>query len=216
MRLLGFSNPILKRKSQSYNPLKTSYPNQVWCADVTIFKTIDNVKHYIHILIDHFSKKVLAYSIEKNNSGKAIRNLLQHAHAKHRPNQTMFLTDGGSENINTNVSSLLLSWNDTIIHRIAQRDVLFSNSMIEAFNKVLKHQFLHHRNIASLNSLEKIVAESIPIYNNLKPQWSLGGNTPSETFDGVTIDFHQYTHAFKTQKSIRLEKNRKTNCQICH
>ena len=154
-RLLGFSNPILKRKSQSYNPLKTSHPNQVWCADVTIFKTNDNVKHYIHILIDHYSKKVLAYSIEKNNSGVAIRNLLQRAYAKHRPNQTIFLTDGGSENINTNVSSLLLSWNDTIIHRIAQRDVLFSNSMIEAFNKVLKHQFLHHRKIISLISLEK-------------------------------------------------------------
>lgn len=48
-RLLGFKNLKFYKKSDAYKPLITSRPNEAWCADVTVFKTNDNVKHYIHI-----------------------------------------------------------------------------------------------------------------------------------------------------------------------
>ncbi|WOD45358.1 hypothetical protein [Hwangdonia lutea] len=51
----------------------------MWCAEVTIFKTNDGTKHYIHILMDHFSKMNLGYSIEKSSYGKAIRSLIKNA-----------------------------------------------------------------------------------------------------------------------------------------
>lgn len=47
-KLLGFSNRRLKRKSDDYKPVKTCSPNELWCADVTIFKTGDGKKHYFH------------------------------------------------------------------------------------------------------------------------------------------------------------------------
>ncbi|MEC3908876.1 hypothetical protein VOI54_17750 [Tamlana sp. 2201CG12-4] len=78
----------------------------------------------------------------------------------------MFLTDGGSGNLNDNVTSLITSFNSTIVHRIVQHEVSFSNSMIEDFNKVLKYQFLYPKNIATQKQLEIIMAEVIPIYNN--------------------------------------------------
>jgi putative transposase len=214
-RLLGFSNGKTYPKHNNYNPLKTTKPHEVWCADVTIFKTADGIKHYIHILMDHFSKKILGYRAEKSNSGKAIRSLLQDAFLKYKPVNAMFLTDGGSENVNDNVASLLTSYNNTIIHRIAQRDVLFSNSMIEAFNKVLKYQFLFPKNIGSRKQLEKIIAEAIPIYNNERPQWQLGGNTPSETFAGIPINLSKYTTGFKSQKIVRLAQNKSNSCKKC-
>ena len=214
-RLLGFANLKKYSKLDNHNPLKTTRPNEVWCADVTIFKTADGVKHYIHILMDHFSKKILGYSIEKSNSGKAIRSLLQNAYLKYKPLETMFLTDGGSENINADVTSLINSWGNTIIHRIAQRDVIFSNSMIEAFNKVLKYQFLYPRNIGTGILLKKILAEAIPIYNNHRPQWSLQGNTPSEVFSETSTDFNIYKTYFTEQKVIRLAQNKKNSCRKC-
>jgi len=214
-RLLGFSNLKTHRKSDKYKPLKTSKPNEVWCADVTIFKTEDHIKHYIHILMDHYSKKIIDYRIENSSSGKAIRSLLQVAYKKCKPLNTMFLTDGGSENVNRNVASLLKSYNDTIIHRIAQRDVIFSNSMIEAFNKVLKHQFLYPRVISNRTSLEKVMTEVIPIYNNERPQLRLGGNTPNEIFEGYPIYFGRYSNSFKTQKALRIVKNKQNICNVC-
>ncbi|WP_323787682.1 DDE-type integrase/transposase/recombinase [Psychroserpens sp.] len=214
-RLLGFSNLKNYLKSKRYNPHKTSRPNGVWCADVTIFRTEDYIKHYIHILMDHYSKKIIDYRIENSCSGKAIRSLLQVAYKKYKPINTMFLTDGGSENVNRNVASLLKSYNDTIIHRIAQRDVIFSNSMIEAFNKVLKHQFLYPRVISNRTSLEKVMTEVIPIYNNERPQLRLGGNTPNEIFDGSPIQFGTYSNSFKIQKALRIIKNKQNICNTC-
>jgi putative transposase len=214
-RLLGFANLKSFPKSNLYNPLKTTKPNEAWCADVTVFKTADGIKHYIHILIDHFSKKVLGYSVEKSNSGKAIRHLLHQAYLKYKPTNTMFLTDGGSENVNTKVELFLNCLNNNIIHRIAQRDVLFSNSMIEAFNKVLKHQFLYPKNIVSRKQLEKVLTEVITLYNEHKPQLNLGGNTPYETFAGTPINLNSYKTEFKTQQLIRIAQNKKNSCKKC-
>jgi len=215
-RLLGFTNLKNYSKFNNHEPLRTSRPNEVWCADVTIFKTNDGVKHYIHILMDHYSRKILGYTIEKSNSGKAIGKLLQDAYLKYKPAQTMLLTDGGCENTNSNVTSFLESVsNNTLVHKIAQRDVLFSNSMIEAFNKTFKYEFLYPKTINSGIGLIKIIDEAIPIYNKDRPQWSLSGNTPSETFSGISIDFSKYKTSFNKQKAIRLVQNKENSCRKC-
>ncbi len=59
-------------------------------------KTTDNKKHCIHFLIDHYSKMILVYSIENSSSPKAIKNLLQEAHLKHKNKTPITLvTDAG-------------------------------------------------------------------------------------------------------------------------
>lgn len=68
--------------------------------------------------------------------------MLQEATLKYKPNTLQFLTDGGSENVNNTVSKFIDHHEVPIEHIIAQKDVLFSNSMIEALNKTIKHQFL--------------------------------------------------------------------------
>jgi putative transposase len=215
-RLLGFSNLKSFRKKDAYKPLVTSHPNEVWCADVTIFKTNDHIKHYIHILMDHFSKKVIGYSIEISSSGNAVKALLKSAFETYRPKATLFLTDGGSENVNTTVSSLLETYENKITHKIAQHHVLFSNSMIEAFNKVLKHQFLYPKTINNRVDLENVTAKAIMLYNYSRPQYALGGNTPDETFKGKAINLNKYKESFKQQQAIRILKNQATVCKKCY
>lgn len=215
-RLLGFENRKNKRKSDNYNALKTSKPNQIWCADVTIFKTHDGTRHHIHILMDHFSKKILGYRIENSSNGVAIRNLLQEAFEKYKPHKTMFLTDGGSENKNSVVTALLESLDNSLFHKIAQKDVVFSNSAIEALNKILKHQFLYPRGINYKSALDVAMEESVSIYNAVRPQLGLKGNTPNETFDGIPMNYHKFTIGFKEKKLYRIAQNQKSSCQVCH
>ena len=214
-RLLGFKNKPRRKKTDQYRPLRTSYPNQVWCADVTIFKTADNVKHYIHFLIDHYSKMILGYRVERSPSALAIKTLIQNACIKYQPEKLQFLTDGGSENVNSMVSNCINSSEIPIKHIIAQKDVIFSNSMIEAVNKIIKHQFLHPKEIANRKHLTQILRKTIPIYNTIRPQMNLGGNTPLETFNGISIDISKYTLGFKDQKQLRLTQNSKTACKAC-
>lgn len=214
-RLLGFKNKPRKRKSDNYNPVKTFKPNQLWCADVTIFRTKNHVKHHIHFLMDHFSKYIIGYKVCSSSSSSAIKELLQNAYQKHKPNTLKFLTDGGSENVNRTVSNFINKSEVSIKHIIAQKDVVFSNSMIEALNKVIKHQFLFPKNISNSNQLHKILEQTVLIYNNERPQMSLGGNTPKETFYGMAIDISIYTQNFNKQKALRRQLNKKNICRTC-
>lgn len=214
-QLLGFPGNARHKKSDNYNPVKTSKPNELWCADVTIFKTKDHVKHYIHFLIDHFSKYIIGYKICKSPSSKAIKELLQDARHLHKPDKLQFLTDGGSENVNTTVADFINNPDVPIEHIIAQKDVVFSNSMIEAVNKVVKHQFLFPQNIENSNQLHNFLRKSVFEYNIIRPQMSLGGNTPVETFHGIAIDFSKYSQDFKEHKAYRRQQNKYNSCKMC-
>ena len=213
--LLGFKNRPRKRKSDAYNPVRTSKPNELWCADVTVFKTVDTTKHYIHFLMDHFSKYILAYKVCSKPSSGVVKELLDRAYQTHKPYKLQFLTDGGSENVNTTVSNFINNPEVPIEHIIAQKDVIFSNSMIEALNKVIKHQFLFPKNIDNSNQLSKILGQSVEIYNEQRPQMSLGGNTPIETFNGSSIDISKYIQSFNAHKALRRQLNKKNACKAC-
>lgn len=214
-RLLGFKNKLRRRKSDHYKPVKTTKPNELWCADVTIFKTSDSVKHAIHFLIDHFSKYIIGYQICPNPSSKAIKELLEYANINYKPTKLLFLTDGGSENVNSTVSNFINNPKNSIKHLIAQKDVVFSNSMVEAVNKVIKHQFLYPKNICNSNQLHLSLEQAVSVYNNQRPQMSLGGNTPFETLTGMEIDLSKFTQHFNTQKSLRRQLNKNNICEGC-
>lgn len=210
---LGFQNKPKRKKSDDYDPVRTSKPNELWCVDVTIFKTADGIKQSIHLLIDHYSKMILGYKIKSSSSGNAIKELLQNAYLKYKPDKVQLLSDNGSENVNTVVADFTSS--NYIKYLIAQKDVSFSNSMIEAINKIIKHQFLYHKDIADRKCLESVFKETVSIYNNIRPQMSLHGNTPIQTFEGKPMDFSIYSQRFHTQKAIRIKENTKSRCQKC-
>jgi putative transposase len=152
-KLLGFNKCRHLQKKKPYNSLISSKPNQIWCADVTILKTKDGTKQFIHFLIDHYSKKVLGYMIGKRSSPKIIKTLLQNAHTKLATSMEIrLITDGGIENVNKTVKQF--TQNHNIIHEIAQKDITFSNSKIEVFNKIIKHQFLLPLQLENKKQLE--------------------------------------------------------------
>lgn len=110
---------------------------------------------------------ILGHRIENSSSGIAIKSLIQDASEKYNPQELQFLTDGGSENINNDVSGFIASSDVPIDHVIAQKDVVYSNSMIEALNKVIKHQFLFHKEITSRKELIKYLQQAVTSYNTV-------------------------------------------------
>lgn len=213
--LLGFESGKSQFKKK-YDSLITSKPNEFWCADVTVFQTLDGYKHYIHILLDHYSKKVLEYQVMDCPSGITIKNLLQTAYQNlHFKEQINFLTDGGSENVNHTVQDFLNLPHINILQLIAQKDIKFSNSQIEAFNKVLKHQFLYPKEIANREELLITLENDIQIYNSERPQYALKGSTPNETYNSFELNHVQISKNRINQRKIRLETNRKGGCGNC-
>lgn len=215
-KLLGYGKSRHLQAKIKYSSLTSFRPNEIWCADVTILKTADGKKQYIHFLMDHFSKMILGYSVENTSCPKAIKKLLKNAFLNHKnKNSIIFVTDGGGENVNNTVKEFLSISNLDIKHLIAQKDIPFSNSKIEAFNKIIKHQFLLPKNLTNKNQLIKALEIDVCTYNTIRPQLSLQGNTPSETFSGKSIDINSYKTHFETQKIVRIIQNQQNRCMIC-
>ncbi|MEN2402573.1 integrase core domain-containing protein [Flavobacterium sp. MC2016-06] len=106
--------------------------------------------------------------------------------------------------------------NQEIKHLIAQKDIPFSNSKIEAFNKIIKHQFLLPQNLVNREQLEFFLIENIRIYNSIRPQLSLQGNTPAETFVGKPMALNSYKIHFQEQKIYRTSANQQNRCISCN
>ena len=123
------------------------------------------------------------------------------------------MTDGGCENVNGTVQEFLISTNGDIKHLITQKDIPFSNSKIEAFNKIIKHQFLLPQNLENRKQLGRALENDGITYNTIRPQLSLQGNTPAETFAGKSIKIYK-TH-FDEQKTLRVIQNQQNSCQGC-
>lgn len=142
--------------------------------------------------------------------------MLKDAYFMHKNKTSITLvTDGGVENVNTTVQKSLNTTNPDIKQLIAQKDIPFSNSKIEAFNKIIKHQFLLPRNLENRKQLLNALIENITVYNTIRPQLSLQGNTPEETFEGKPMDMNHYKTHFDNQKIVRITQNQQNRCNGC-
>ena len=206
--------PKHRRKNHSTG-IRAAAPLQLLHADVTVFKTVDNVKAYIFLVQDNFSRAILQYAVRLNCKAATMKELVSHVHSQYlQPAEINFcqlMTDDGSENFGPVQDFLSSAENPTIQHIVAQIDIEFSNSMIEAANKNLKYRFLYHKNIADFNSLCQWLPQAIHDYNN-RPHDVLSGLTPLEVLNGKTIDKTSSSRQMQTAKAARIAENKQQKC----
>jgi putative transposase len=94
---------------------------------------------------------------------------------------------------------------------IAQLDIVQSNSMVEAANKILKHQFLHHLYFETKEDLIAALPGILKAYNN-RPALCLHGLTPQEVLDGKKPDKDFYKIHKIAASQLRVATNQKINC----
>lgn len=218
-QLLGFKKRHRSFK-QEYQPLESHSPNHTWCADVTVFKTADGVKHYIHLLVDHYSRMIIGYQIAKSAQPKIIKQLLETAYKNVSNNQKVdFVTDAGIENVNKTVERFIVSTQNQITHKIAQKTITASNSLIESINKILKYQFLFPKlqdgDLQNGKQLAIVLDEAIFTFCYVRPQQGLKGNTPFETYNGKPTFIPNFVPSFESQKQLRIAQNHLNRCKKC-
>jgi len=72
------------------------------------------------------------------------------------------------------------------LHRVlAQVDVTFSNSMIEAFWRSLKHQWLYLNSLDSIERLRILVEFYVEQHNTQMPHAAFSGQMPDEMYFGA-------------------------------
>lgn len=186
VRLLGLNKTRKiyrpKRKRTSFS---SNHPNHTWHMDVSYFKTKDNVQFYIYTVIDNFSRKILAYDVCRQLSGKVRLNSLRRA-IKNEFDVSLvpkpklgLIVDGGSENNNKTIESFIQASHVSIDKKIALKDVTFSNSIVEGNFRIMKQSYFKKRIIFS-NTIVREMDFFVQDYNDHRPHYIHEIYTPSE------------------------------------
>jgi len=138
--------------------IRANAPNELWHIDVTVIRLLDGTRAYLHAVIDNFSRRILSWTLEERlGAGGTCRILLEAGrHLSTRPVETTVMTDSGTENVNGNVDALLDR--EGLRRILAQVEVSFSNSMIEAFWRSLRHAWLYLHNLDNTTTLRRLIA----------------------------------------------------------
>ena len=124
------------------------------------------------------------------------------------------LADAGVENVNAQVDELIAA--GVLRRMLAFTELKFSNSMIEAWWRTLKHQWLFLHSLDSVTTLRRLVEFYVLEHNRVLPHSAFRGQTPDEMYfgtgDGVPADL---TSGAAAARRARVEANRSAACETC-
>jgi len=196
---------------------RTSRPNEAWHIDATVIRLLDGTKVYLHAVIDNFSRRILAWKVAEKLRPATTCEILAVAAREARNGSSgtpTVMADAGVENINSAVDELIATG---LLRRVlAQVDVRFSNSMIEAWWRSLKHQWLYLNPLESLQDVRRLVAFYVDSHNGEMPHSAFEGQTPDEMYFGTADNIpERLAAARESARQSRLEENRRLECEAC-
>lgn len=155
---------------------KAEKPNQVWVSDVTYFSY--NVrKLYICVILDLYSRKVVAFKISKRNSTQLTKATFKYAYFSRKPQDGLiFHSDNGSNYISKSFYSYLKQFGVTQSFSRSGRP--HDNAVSESFFKGMKAEELYRYKYKSEREFHKSVSDYIEYYNVKRPHTFLGYLSP--------------------------------------
>jgi putative transposase len=196
--------------------IRASKPNEYWHIDVTVIKLLDGTRTYLQAVIDNFSRLILAWRLAPRLEPQTTCSVLAEA-AKNLPKNgdgATVIADSGIENVNGEVDNLFGLGQ---LHRIlAQVEVSYSNSMIEALWRSMKHGWLFLHQLDTFAALEKLISFYVEQHNSVVPHSAFAGQTPDEMYfgrgDQVPVDL---AVGRARAREARMKSNRELSCEAC-
>ena len=194
--------------------IRASRPNEIWHIDTTLIRLLDGSRAYLHAVIDNFSRRILAWKVSPTFDPEATAEILLAAATGVDHGTPTVLADGGVENFNGAVDELVHSG---LLHRLlAGTEITYSNSMIESWWRVLKHQWLYLNSLDTVATVRKLVAFYVVQHNSQLPHSAFRGQTPDQMYFKTGDDIPAELEAARQKaRQARAEANRKRDCEAC-
>jgi putative transposase len=217
VRKYGWRRPRLRvHPAKPKVGLRTTRANEMWHIDTTVIRLLDGSRAYLHAVIDNFSRRILAWRVADTFSpANSVAVLVEASRTATSSKTTLaVLADAGVENVNAQVDELIATG---VLRRIlASTELKFSNSMIEAWWRSLKHQWLFLHSLDSVTTVRRLVAFYVHEHNTVLPHSAFRGQTPDEMYfgrgDAVPADLAARAAA---ARRARVEANRSVACGRC-
>jgi putative transposase len=186
VRQYGWRRPRLRiHPAKPKIGLRTTRADEMWHIDTTVIRLLDGTRAYLHAVIDNFSRRILAWRVADTFAPVNSVAVLVDASRGATPSETppVVLADGGVENVNAQVDDLITTG---VLRRVlAFTELKFSNSMIEAWWRTLKHQWLFLHSLDSVTTVRRLVAFYVDEHNRVLPHSAFRGQTPDEMYFGT-------------------------------
>jgi hypothetical protein len=199
------------RKNRWYKGLKADYPKAIIQMDRTKFTIKNGKRVWVNLIIDNYSRAILGFLVCESSLSKYTLMNFKQAISNHALLEKSFwlVTDDGSEN--KGEVSAFIKLHPNIKHKIAQKNIPFSNSMIESVIKQLKYNYLKKKEYDSLEELREAINTAIEIFNH-RPRKIHLGKTPIQVLHGDEVDLKEFTALKEQVRKERIEENRNFNC----
>jgi putative transposase len=194
--------------------VRATGPNEYWHIDVTVIRLITGVKLYLHAVIDNFSRRILAWRLAERLDPTTTCEVLLEA-GKEIGCVPTVVADSGMENVNEQVNELVKAGVSNRI--LALVEVAFSNSIIEAWWRSLRYQWLYLHMLDSFNSVKRLIAFWVDQHNTVMPHSAFLGQTPDEIYFGTGDHVPaELRAAHRAAQQRRLTENRAARCRLCN
>lgn len=153
-------------------------PNQVWVSDVTCFK-LRELYLYICVILDLFSRKVVAYKVSRKNSTQLITATFKTAWEQRSPGVGLiFHSDRGAQYTSHRFRQLLHE--RSVEQSFSNSGKPHDNAVAESFFATLKKEDLYRKDYTSEATFKRGIASYIEFYNTQRPHRTLKNQTPCQ------------------------------------
>ena len=197
--------------------IRATKPKEIIHADVCVYRPLDYTKCFIYFIVDNFSRMILGWKISTEYKSSIMLENLRNVYCKYifekeKP-PAILMVDDGIENKGL-VCEAIENKEIKVDRWVAQKDVIFSNSMVEAVNKQMKYNFLFRHQLLDIEHTQRFLETAVELYNN-RPHSALYGFTPVEVFNGAKPDKYFFKPQMEEAKMLRKAENKALSCDSC-
>ena len=169
---------LAKKQNVLQRQFKADEPNRVWGSDVTCFKINDKYL-YICVILDLFSRKVVAYRVSPKNSTYLITSTFRQAYQnRNAPQSLMFHSDQGAQYTSKTFCKLLRM--NKVVQSFSAPGQPHDNAVMESFFSFMKREEIYRTHYKSEQQFAKSVDNYIEFYNTQRPHSTLNYKTPDQ------------------------------------
>ena len=168
-------------------------PEQVWVADITYIGSRESPM-YLSLVTDAYSKKIMGYNVSNslNASGACTALRMAIKNRSYSEKSLIHHSDRGLQYCCDTYQELLKKHN--IICSMTESYDPYQNAVAERVNGILKHEFILGIKTSDLELMNKLIEQSVYIYNHERPHWSSWMNTPSKMHQQSQIKIRTYKY----------------------
>jgi transposase InsO family protein/transposase len=167
-----------KYKNYINQNFEVDAPNKVWVSDITYFR-YKETPYYICVILDLFSRKVVACCVGRNNTTYLTKRTFREAYnARHPDDGLVFHNDRGSNYKAESFCKLLAANNVT--QSFSRAHVPYDNAVMESFFGTMKKEELYRYRYRSERELKESIKLFVERYNSERPHEKLKYKTTDQ------------------------------------